>query len=64
MGELTDYNGIMVPLTEEELNSGDNIAVWPHSDSATVFFQIWIYLPLLFGVLFLSYRLAAYVIPK
>ena len=55
-----------MPLTEEELNStgGDNITVLSDNDSATVFFQIWIYLPLLYGVLYLSYYLAAYVIPK
>ena len=62
--QLTDYDGIMVPITEQDLNSGEGIAAWPQSDNATIFFLIWMYFPLLFGIIYLLYCLAAYVIPK
>ena len=62
--QLTDYDGIMVPITAQDLNSTEGIAARPQSDNATIFFLIWMYLPLLFGVVYSLYCLAAYVIPK
>ena len=62
---LTDYDGIMVPITAQDLNSStEGTAAWPQSDNATIFFLIWMYFPLLFGVIYSLYCLVAYVIPK
>ena len=61
MRELTDYNGIMVPVTER---SRDSITAWPQDDKATIFFLILIYFPLLIGMVYLLYCLAAYLVLK
>lgn len=64
MEQLTNYDGIMVPITEQDLNSTDSTAVRPPSDKATAFFITWIYFPLLIGMMYLLYCLTAYLIPK
>lgn len=61
---LTDYGGIMVPIAEQDLRSRESITAWPQSDKATTFFLIWIYFPLLIGLVFSLYCLAGYLIPK
>lgn len=61
----TDYDGIMVPITAQDLNnSTEGAEAWPQSNKATIFFLIWMYFPLLFGVVYSLYHLTAYVIPK
>ena len=61
---LTGYDGVMVPITEQDLNSTEEITAWARSDDATTFFLIWMYFPLLFGIVYSLYCLATYVIPK